>query len=295
MSLIRTPEDRFENLPGFPFPPHYVEINGARVHYIDEGTGPVVLCLHGEPTWSYLYRKMIPILSPVSRVIAPDLIGFGKSDKFTEQSEYSIQMHRDTLVAFIGALELEDITLVVHDWGGLIGLRVAAEMPGLFSRLVILNTFLPTGEEKPTKAFITWKEFAHRVPRLPIGRIIQGSTVSDVPKEVLRAYEAPFPDKDYQAGAKIFPELVPIEADMPGVAEMKRARLGLKEWNKPALVMFSDSDPILGGAHQFFHDLIPSARDHPKITIRGAGHFLQEDKGEEIAEHIVAFLERTTA
>jgi len=293
MSLLRTPEERFRNLPAYPFAPRYLEIGDARMHYVEEGEGSVILCLHGEPTWSYLYRKMIPTLSQAGRVLAPDWIGFGKSDKFTQPSDYSFQMHRDSLVTMIEALGLEDITVVVQDWGGLIGLRVVAEMPERFSRLIVLNTFLPTGEEEPSPAFTAWRRFAKRLPRLPIGRIIQQATVSEVSKEVLRAYEAPFPSAEYQAGAKIFPELVPIDPAMPGAAEMKRTRAVLSKWDKPTLVMFSDNDPILGGAHEFFRELIPTAKDQPKITIRDAGHFLQEDRGEEIAERIVAFLERT--
>ncbi len=295
MPLIRTPDERFENLVDFPFRPHFLEIAGARVHYVDEGQGPIVLCLHGEPTWSYLYRKMIPILSTTSRVIAPDFIGFGRSDKYTETSEYSFQMHRDTLVGLIEALDLTEITLVVQDWGGLIGLRVAAEMPERFARLVVMNTFLPTGEEKPSRAFLVWKRFATSAPKLRVGRIIRLGTVHPVPAEVIRSYEAPFPDRRYQAGAKIFPALVPIRPDSPGTAEMKATRARLREWRKPALVLFSDRDPILGGARSFFLQLLPTAQEQPDLLIRDAGHFLQEDRGAEIADHIVAFLARTAA
>jgi haloalkane dehalogenase len=295
MPVIRTPEERFANLSGYPFEPHYLDLNDVRLHYVDEGAGQVILCLHGEPTWSYLYRKMIPILVPQGRVVAPDFIGFGKSDKYTRQDEYSFQMHCDTLLHFIEMLRLTDITVVVQDWGGLIGLRVAAEMPERFARLVILNTFLPTGEEKLNAAFTAWRLFAKSVPALPIGRIIRGATAQPVSKEIIRGYEAPFPNRRYQAGAKVFPALVPISAEMPGAAAMKRTRAVLGEWTKPALVMFSDKDPILGGAHQFFRQLIPTAREQPEITIHDAAHFLQEDKGEDIAEHIVAFLERTGA
>lgn len=293
MPLIRTPESRFKALPGYPFAPHYVEVGNGRMHYVDEGEGRPILCLHGEPTWSYLYRKMIPILAAVGRVIAPDLIGFGKSDKYTEAREYSFQMHRDALVAFIEALDLQEITVVVQDWGGLLGLRIAAEIPHRFARLVILNTFLPTGESRPSPAFTLWRLFARFTPILPIGLIVRVGTAQPLSRKVLGAYKAPFPGQRYKAGARVFPALVPVSPTMPGAAAMKQTRAALRQWQKPALVMFSDKDPILGGAHRFFRRLIPTARAQPEITIRNAGHFLQEDKGEEIATHIVTFLERT--
>ena len=294
MSLIRTPDERFKNLPDFPFGPNYVEINGARMHYVDEGVGAPILCLHGEPTWSFLYRKMIPKLSTVGRVIAPDLIGFGRSDKYTEPSEYTFQMHYDMLAGFIEQLDLTDITVVVQDWGGLLGLPLAAAMTERFARLVILNTMLPSGDRTAGIAFRTWRFVARVVPTLPVGLILQSATVSRLPRDVIRAYWAPYPDKSYMAGAKAFPDLVPVEPHIAGTDTMKRTREILREWDKPALVMFSDRDPILGGMHTFFRKLIPTANDQPFITIRHAGHFLQEDKGEEIAEHIVAYLERTS-
>lgn len=293
MTLIRTPEERFKNLNGYTFAPNYLEINGARVHYLDEGAGEVILCLHGEPTWSFLYRKMIPILAGSGRVIAPDFIGFGKSDKYTEMSDYSFQMHRDTLTTFIEKLDLHNITVIVQDWGGLLGLRVATEMPQRFARLVILNTFLPTGEEKPSRAFKVWQAYSQRADVLDIGRVIDSACITDLSDEVIRGYEAPFPGKEYMAGAKIFPSLVPTEPHHPGVDSMKHARAVLSHWTKPAIVMFSDKDPILGGADKFFRRLIPTTQDQPEITIHNAGHFLQEDKGEEIAQHIVEFITRT--
>ena len=293
MPLVRTPDARFRDLPGYDFAPNYLDIDGARLHYVDEGEGEPVLCLHGEPTWSYLYRKMIPPLAQVGRVLAPDFIGFGRSDKYTEQDEYSFQMHRDVLVAFIEQLDLRDVTVVVQDWGGLLGLRVAAELQERFARLVILNTFLPTGERKPGLPFTAWRLFAKYTPVLPVGWLVQMGTLSRLPAAVRRAYDAPFPNGRFKAGAKVFPALVPIHPDMPGVDAMKQTRAVLSDWQKPCLVMFSDSDPILGGAHTFFRRLIPTAGDQPHITIEDAGHFLQEDKGEEIAAQIVAFLERT--
>jgi haloalkane dehalogenase len=292
--VIRTPEERFKDLPDFPFQPHYLNRDGLLIHYLDEGEGQVILCLHGEPSWSYLYRKMIPILSNNHRVLAMDFIGFGRSDKFTERSEYSFQMHHDTIVSFIRALKLEQINLVVQDWGGLLGLTVASEMPELFARLVIMNTGLPTGDEPMGKGFMRWREFATSSSDLPIGLVIQNGTAERTLKpEIVAAYESPFPDVTYKVGAMIFPLLVPLSPDDPGAEDMRKAREGFSHWQKPVQVMFSDKDPITRGGDIFFRSLIPGAKDQPEIVIHDAGHFLQEDKGEEIAQHIVEFIART--
>jgi len=296
MIILRTPDERFQNLSDYDFAPNYVDIGDTRMHYIDEGDGAeTILCLHGEPTWSYLYRHMIPPLARRFRVVAPDMVGFGKSDKYGAQEDYSFHMHYDKLVGLIEALDLRDITLVCHDWGGLLGLTIAADHGHRFARLVLLNTFLPTGEEKISDAFMQWRAFSQKVgTRMQVGRLV-AQTISnyELPAEVIAGYDAPFPDDSYKAGAAVFPSLAPIAPDMPGAKEMKAARAALSRWSKPVQIMFSDGDPILGGAAAFFRRLFPSAADQPEITIRGAGHFLQEEKGAEIASEVIAFIERT--
>ncbi len=299
MKILRTPDERFRNLPGYSFEPHYVDVDGLRMHYLDEGKGDPILCLHGEPSWCYLYRKMVPILSREHRMVAPDLVGFGRSDKPAERSDYTYSLHHDTVTGFIKALDLQRITLVCQDWGGLIGLPIATEMPERFKALVIMNTGLPTGEapqteaaKKSAAAFAAWRGFAERMTDLPVGFVIKGATKSNPSDEIIAAYEAPFPDASYKAGAAKFPLLVPIAPTDEASPVMQKTREALKQWNKPALVMFSDSDPITAGGDEFFRRTIPTAKDEPAVTIRDAAHFLQEDKGEEIAEQIGQFLAR---
>lgn len=294
MHIIRTPEDRFDNLPDFPFTPRFVEVGGLTVHYIDEGSGEPILMLHGEPTWSFLYRKMIGPLARTHRVLAPDFIGFGRSDKPADPSDYSFQLHAETLAGFVEKLDLSDITLVVHDLGGMIGLWFAGQNAHLIKRLVILNTGLPTGK-KPPQALMQWREFVRNTPDLPIDLVIKmGLFAPDkVSDRVIAGYTAPFPDGTFKAGARAWPLMVPVEPDSPVAVYNQKTRDALARWDKPAFVLFSDKDPISRGADGFFRMLIPTAKDQPEITVTDAGHFLQEEKGEEIAGYIIEFIART--
>jgi haloalkane dehalogenase len=296
MEFLRTPDERFQNLPGYHFDPRYLEIDGLRMHYVDEGsfTGETVLLLHGEPSWSYLYRKMIPILVTAGhRAIAPDLFGFGRSDKPANQSDYSYQFHVDAITIFIEKLDLQNITLVGQDWGGLIGLRVAAENPERFSRIIAANTFLPTGDTPPSEAFLKWREYSQSVEEFHTGGIIKGAVVNKPSEEILAAYDAPFPNESYKAGARAFPLLVPITPDDPASELNRQAWEVLKNWTKPFLTAFSDSDPVTRGGDRAFQKLVPGTQNQPHTTIVGAGHFLQEDKGEELAEIVVEFINNT--
>ncbi len=293
MKSLRTPESRFENLPGYDFAPHYVDIDGLRMHYVDEGPQDAdpVLLLHGEPSWSYLYRKMIsPLAAAGHRVIAPDLIGFGKSDKPTSQSDYSYAGHVDWMRQFIEVLDLHNITLFCQDWGSLIGLRVAAENEERFARIALGNGGLPTGDQEPPRVFKVWQAFARWSPWFPIGRIIQSATVTDLDKNVIAAYDAPFPSARYKAAARAFPKLVPTTPDDPASDANRNAWDVFKKWEKPFLTTFSNRDPITRPMLRPFQELVPGAQGLEHVTIRNAGHFLQEDKGEELAEALLAFI-----
>jgi len=291
--VLRTPDERFANLPGYNYAPHYVQVSPElRMHYVDEGAGDVILCLHGEPSWCYLYRKMIPTLSRVGRVVAPDLIGFGRSDKPVGRDAYTFDLHFRAVKSFVEQLDLQRITLVCQDWGGLLGLPVVAEMPERFARLVVMNTGLPISGKPLSPAFMAWRAFATRSEDMNVGGVLQGATVSQLPADVVAAYDAPFPDARYKGGAVKFPLLVPISEDSEALPAMRRAAEALRHWQKPVLIAFSDKDPVTAGGERFFRELIPTACAEDEVTIRDAGHFLQEDKGEEIAEQIAAFIQR---
>jgi haloalkane dehalogenase len=293
MKTIRTPEDRFDHLPGYDFEANYTDIDGMRVHYVDEGDASAepVLLLHGEPSWSYLYRHMIPPIAEAGfRAIAPDLPGFGKSDKPVKRSDYTYERHVAWMTAFVEALDLSGITLVCQDWGSLIGLRVAAENEHRFSRIVLANGGLPDGSQKMPKAFMVWRTFSQTSPVFPIGTIIQKSTVTDLPDDVVAAYDAPFPSSKYKAGARQFPALVPIRPDDPASAANKAAWQVFGQWGKPFLTAFSDKDPITSGGERPWQKYVPGAAGQPHTTIQGGGHFLQEDKGPELARVVIDFM-----
>ena len=293
MEILRTPEERFSDLPGYSFEPHYVEVDGLRIHYVDEGPGDAepVLLMHGEPSWSYLYRKMIPVITAAGyRAIAPDLVGFGRSDKPARREDYTYQRHVDWMRGVLEALDLKGITLVGQDWGGLIGLRLAAEHEERFARIVAANTGLPTGDITLGEAFLRWQRYSQSVPVFHAGGIVKGGCVSELPAEVIAAYDAPFPDDRYKAGARQFPLLVPMTPDDPAAAPNRKAWEVLARWEKPFLTAFSDSDPVTRGADRLFRQVIPGAKGQPHTTIASAGHFLQEDKGEELARVVVDFM-----
>ncbi len=298
MKVLRTPDERFADLPGFPFAPHYVDIaDGLRVHFLDEGPADAapVLLLHGEPSWSYLYRTMVPVLVAAGhRVVVPDLIGFGRSDKPAEQSDHTYQRHVDWMSEVVfDRLDLRDITFFGQDWGGLIGLRLVAAQPDRYARVVVGNTGLPTGERPPTDAFLAWQTFAREAEEFPVGGIIAGGCATRPTDDVIAAYDAPFPDDAYKAGARAMPTLVPTSPDDPAHAANVAAWDVLRTFDKPFLCAFSDSDPITKGGERVFLREVPGAEGRPHTTIEGGGHFLQEDKGPELAAVVNAFIAST--
>lgn len=299
MQILRTPDERFVGLPGFDFEPHYVTIPDGeggelRVHYLDEGPadGQVILCLHGEPSWCYLYRHMIPVLTAAGhRVITPDLVGFGRSDKPADRNDYTYARHVEWMrAALFDQLDLGDITLVCQDWGGLIGLRLVGEHPDRFARVVAANTFLPTGDRDPGEAFRTWRDFSQRVETFPTGFIVNSGCTTDLAPEVIAAYDAPFPDETFKEGARQFPTLVPASPDDPAAPANRAAWEVLSRFDRPFLCAFGDSDPITAGADRVLREQIPGAAGQPHVTIEGGGHFIQEDRGPELARVIVEFM-----
>lgn len=294
MKVLRTPEARFDGLPDFPFAPQYTEVDGLRVHHVDEGPGdaPVVLLMHGEPTWSYLYRKMIPVLTHAGyRAVAPDLVGFGRSDKPARKSDYSYQRHVDWMAQWLEGLDLRGITLVGQDWGSLIGLRLAVEHESRFDRIVMANGALPTGDERLPRVFKVWRAFSQYSPWFPVGRIVQAGSRQPVPRSVRAAYDAPFPSGRYKAGARAFPALVPASPSDPASNANRAAWKKLERWEKPFLCVYATGDPIMRAMYDVFRERVPGARGQPHSLVRGAGHFIQEDRGEELARRIVDWLD----
>ena len=294
METLRTPDSRFANLEGYPFEPHYLDVSASdteplRMHYVDEGPkdGAPVVLLHGEPTWSYLYRSMIPPLAAAGhRVLAPDLIGFGRSDKPTRPEDYTYLRHVEWATSWLTTLDLRDITVVVQDWGSLIGLRVAAEQSDRFAKLFIANGFLPTGDRPTSPGFRIWRAFAKYSPWLTAGRLVDAGTVHKISAAVRAGYDAPFPDKRYQAGVRAFPQLVPTSPDDPAAPANRAAWEALGRWEKPALCVFGTHDRIVGMADRPLIRLIPGAAGQPHARIR-AGHFIQEDAGPELAQRLL--------
>ena len=298
MKILRTPDDRFTNLPGYPFAPHYLNVGEGgevrlRIHYVDEGRkeGSAVLLMHGEPSWSFLYRKMIPILVQAGyRAVAPDLIGFGRSDKPADRRDYTYRRHVDWMQNWLDQMDMKGITFFGQDWGGLIGLRLVANHPDRFARVVVSNTGLPTGVHPISDAFLNWRKFSIETPEFPVGGIVNAGCITGLPPEVIAAYDAPFPDESYKEGARIFPSLVPIAPDDPAAPDNRKAWEVLQKFEKPFLTAFSDGDPITHGGDKVFQKLVPGAKGQPHTVIKGGGHFLQEDCGEDLARVIVGFM-----
>lgn len=290
MSVYRTPDDRFDGLPDYPFAPNYLEQDGLRMHFLAEGEGDPVLLLHGEPTWSFLYRKMVPPLAEVARVVAPDYLGFGRSDKPTDAGWYGFDRHYASILRLVEELDLRALTVVVQDWGGPIGMRLAVERPDRVERLVILNTGVGGGRP-PSETWLRFRDVIRAAGgEFQPGRLVRTSCVRGLSDDVVAAYDAPFPTPESKAGVLAFPEHVPTEPEHPNTARLLAIREALRSWEKPALVLFGDSDPIFAPrVAERIAELIPGAL--PAEIVENAGHFVQEDAGEEVAARIVRFLQ----
>jgi haloalkane dehalogenase len=309
LELLRTPDARFDGLPDYPFAPHYVDVPGPegtrlRMHVVDEGPrdAPVVLMLHGEPTWSFLYRKMIPVLVAARlRAVVPDLIGFGRSDKLADRTAYSYASHVEWTLALVAALDLRGVTLVCQDWGGPIGLSTLAAEPERFARVVAANTILPTVDPELTRGILEWRSDAlldwilasQRMPQFPAGAIVAGACRRPVSPEVVAGYDAPFPDERHLAAARHFPALIPITPGDPGALRNRATWRVLERFERPFLTAYSDGDPATRGWETIFQRRVPGARGQPHATIANAGHFLQEDAGPELAKIVVDFVARS--
>jgi haloalkane dehalogenase len=296
MKIYRTPERRFKNLNDYPFSPHYVNIEGIRIHYVDEGPKEAepILLMHGEPSWSYLYRKMIPVLVKEGyHVLAPDLVGFGKSDKPSKQSDYTYASHLKWIQSWLDKLDLYNITMFCQDWGSLIGLRIAVANKDRFKRIILANGGMNAprpGSRPPPKAFLNWRKFSQKSPILPIGFIMQKGTYTRLSRVVLKAYKAPFPGPKYKAGAKIFPSLVPVYPDEPEAINNVKAWEEYSKWDIPFLTAFSDKDPITRPGAKIAQKLALGAKNLEHPTVKNAGHFLQEEKPEELVKIILKFV-----
>ena len=298
MKILRTPDSRFANLPDYNFDPHYLMVDDSedselRVHYLDEGPRDAdpVLLLHGEPSWCYLYRKMIPILTAAGhRVIAPDLPGFGRSDKPESRTDYTYQRHVNWMQSVLDQLDLNNITLFCQDWGGLIGLRLVAENPDRFARVAAGNTMLPTGDHDLGEGFRKWQQFSQETPQFHVGGTIKSGTVTKLSQAVIDAYNAPFPDESYKEGARQFPLLVPSTPDDPASENNRAAWIELSKWTKPFITLFSDSDPVTAGGDRIMQKLIPGTKGQAHTIVANGGHFLQEDQGEKVAKLLVQFI-----
>ncbi len=313
MALLTTPEERFEDVPDYDHEPAYVEVDvepadggdepNPRMAYVDVGSAEsggeageaeeTFLCLHGEPTWGFLYRKMIPGLAERGRVVVPDLLGFGRSDKYDRREAYDYELHYDALADLVETLDLTNVTLICQDWGGILGLPYATRNEERVSRLVPMNTGVPSGRQEMPEAWEEFRAFVERVEELPIGMLIQNATATELSEEVIAAYEAPFHTEAAKAGAREFPDMVPRKGGGDGAEYTREAAAQLKEWEKPAFVLFADSDPITRSNRDPLRELIPTAQDQPDVWVEDAMHFLQEDAGERIAEEIVAFVDRS--
>lgn len=305
MDTVRTPDDRFADLPDFAFVPRYIDVPAGdgdgdgtiRMAVVDEGPsdGDVVLCLHGEPSWSFLYRHLVPPLVAAGlRVVCPDLVGFGRSDKPVHRTDCTYQRHLDWLRACVfDQLDLRDVTLLCQDWGGLLGLRLVAEHPDRFARVLATNTFLPTGDRDPGDAFKAWQRFSQEVPEMPIGKIIDGATTTVLGPEVIAGYDAPFPDETYKEAARQFPLLVPAHPDDPASEPNRAAWTVLERFARPVRTAFGDADPITKGADRHLQSRIPGAAGQPHVTVEGGGHFIQEDRPAELAEQVMDLIRST--
>lgn len=293
MRYVRTPDERFAGLPDWPYTPRYVGVDEMRMHHVDEGPAdaPPVLMLHGEPSWGYLYRRMIPVFTGAGyRAVVPDLPGFGRSDKPTIPETYTYLRIVSWVASWLVQVDLREVTLVCQDWGSLVGLRLVAEHPDRFARVVVANGALPTGDRRPPLAFRLWQAFAKRSPVFPVSAIVRAGTRTRLPRAVAAAYDAPFPTNEHRVGARALPSLVPTAPDDPASADNRRAWEVLERWEKPFLTAFSDGDPVTRGLERAFQRRVPGAAGQPHATIRGAGHFLQEDRGEELARVVVDWM-----